>query len=519
MQQAALRDALSGALPDRVAWDAASLIAYRADLWPRGQIAKRFDALPGVPPLAVAFPEEATDLEALLEICRAHGVALIPYGAGSGVIGGTLPVGPSVVADMRRMNRLLGVDPRRRVASVEAGKLGEELEDELRALGWTLGHYPSSIHCSTVGGYAATRSAGQFSSRYGKIEDMIEGLKVLTPGEGWLELDRSTEATAGTNFLDLIVGSEGTLGLIQRVDLRVHRRPEEERYRGLVFRTQEAGLEGMRAVMQSGLRPSVLRLYDPFDSLVALRHGSGGDDPASDREAARLPAAFEPVMDLLDGVSGRLQRRGLRELLRRPGLTNRLIDGLLRRTMMIIGFEGGRGDGERDMAAALPLLYGQGGEDLGEEPGLRWLRRRHSVSFKQAPIFSLGGFVDTMEVATSWSNLRRLYDSVRAALRDQVFLMAHFSHAYPDGCSIYFTMAGLRDDGARATELYDRMWRRGAGASLSAGGTLSHHHGVGLAKRPFLSRELSHGEVPFQAVKRLLDPEGLLNPGKLWSAP
>ena len=354
---------------------------------------------------------------------------------------------------------------------------------------------------------------------------MVEGLRVFVPakGRGFIELDRAADEAAGTGFVDALLGSEGTLGVITRVDLRVHPKPLDEAYRGAAFPSVESGWAAMRGILQAGLRPSVLRLYDPFDSIVALKHGApkegatGGsilENVASG--AVSLEALLAPVRDLADGVGGEVQRRGLRQLLRRPGVTNRLIGRALRRVAMIIGFEGATGNAAGDMERALEIIASHRGQDHGEEPGLAWLRRRHSVSFKQAPVFHAGGFVDTFEVATSWRRLPGLYAAVRKAVSNEAFIMAHFSHAYPDGCSIYFTFAGLRDGPTDALAQYDRIWRAAVGAATASDATLSHHHGVGLLKGAFLDKEVCHGRPLYQRYKQLFDPEGLMNPGKLW---
>ena len=515
----ALRSALNARLPGRVTWSNAALSAYRHDLWPRLQIRKRFDLSTAPDPLAVVQVADEADVEATVQVAREHGVAVIPYGAGSGVAGGTVAVQPSVVLDLKRLAAVTELDRRAHVARVQAGKLGQELETELRAQGFTLGHFPSSIHCSSVGGYAATRSAGQFSSRYGKFEDMVEGLRVFTPGQGWLEVDRAGDLAAGTDLLNAFVGSEGTLGVITRVDVRVRRAPEHETYRGLGFPSLQAGWAAMRDLLQAGLKPSVLRLYDPFDSVVALRHSFDGDAPGAEADPLSLSVLLEPLRDLADGVFGDVQRKALKRLLRHPGVTNRLIGRALKRCALIVGFEGPRGEPAADMSRALALAGRHGADDHGEGPGWHWLRRRHAVSFKQAPIFHLGGFVDTMEVATSWSNLPRLYQAIRDAVGPHVFLMAHFSHAYADGCSIYFTFAGLRDHVHDTLALYDQVWEAGPAAAIEAGGTFGHHHGVGLMKRGFLPREIENGAPLFARLKRTFDPEGLMNPGKLWGAP
>jgi alkyldihydroxyacetonephosphate synthase len=291
--------------------------------------------------------------------------------------------------------------------------------------------------------------------------------------------------------------------------LRLHRRPTARAFAAFSFPTTKHGWEAMRAIFQRGLRPAVARLYDPFDAMLA-RRGSvkkGGAD---------------------SGGSPGLGAAALRSLLRRPGAINDLLEGsfgsaVLGGSLLVVIFEGEGDEADRDADAARALLEPMKGKYEGEGPARKWLLHRYSVSYRQAPVFAAGLFSDTMEVAAPWSKLGTLYEGVRKALGAHVFVMAHMSHAYPDGCCIYFSFAGTagaKDGGKgwdeRCEATYDRAWRAALAAAVDAGGTLAHHHGAGRSKAPRLSHEL--GEAGIQTVKALMrafDPKGILNPGNL----
>jgi alkyldihydroxyacetonephosphate synthase len=266
----------------------------------------------------------------------------------------------------------------------------------------------------------------------------------------------------------------------------------------------------MQALMRSGLRPAVARLYDPFDTVLAGKGGGGSGRVIPD-----------PLRSIAEGA----QSEALRLALRAPLLLNRLVDALPAASLLILGFEG---DGQRAAAdareegeIALRLLDPHGGEDLGPSPGEKWLANRYRISYRQSPLFSAGAFADTMEVATTWDRLASLHAAVRRAVAPHAFVMAHFSHAYLEGCSIYFTFLGLagaiegEDDLSAAESRYDACWRAALSAACDEGATLSHHHGIGLHKQAFLPREHGEGMRQLDALKRAFDPRGILNPGKL----
>ncbi len=502
---------LSTRQPDR--------IAYSADFWPRSQIWKLGGDVQRYPPDCIVWPDGEEQVAAVLRFCNAHRIPVIPYGAGSGVCGGTVPLHGGVIVDVKRMNRLLAVDASSMLVRAQAGINGQLFEDRLNARGVTLGHFPSSIMCSTLGGWLACRSAGQFSSRYGKIEDMVTSLRVVFP-DG-TALDTADRAPGGPDWTQLVVGSEGTLGLITEAELKVNPLPEARSLRGWRFRQLTDGFQAMRMLMQAGLKPMVLRLYDPFDTLMALGKDAGGAEEvtsADELRAALAPAeASHPVEGgRLTPFVKRLKRGAMAAGLSVPGLLNRVVHSVPASCLLIVGFEGPREAVRDDMWRAGRLLSEAGGTDAGAAIGNAWLEHRYRVSFKAAKIYEAGAFVDTMEVATTWDRLEGLYKGVVRAMSPHALIMAHFSHAYREGASIYFTFAAYRRDARRAEQSYDRAWQAGLDAVHAAGATASHHHGVGLLKKYAMPAE--HGEMlrVWRAMKGALDPANIMNPGKLF---
>ena len=494
-------------------------IAYSADFWPKAQIWKLGGEVAKHKPDVIVWPADEGEVSGVLAFCNEQRIPVIPYGAGSGVCGGTIPIHGGVIVDVKRLNNVHAIDFDSSTAVIDAGINGQLLEDRLNAQGLTLGHFPSSIMCSTLGGWLACRSAGQFSSRYGKIEDMVIDLRVVT-ADGSI-VDTGRRSSGSPDWTQLIVGSEGTLGIITRAKLRVHPVAEMQRYRGWKFKQLPDALASMRQIMQGSLSPHVLRLYDPFDSALAL--GKGGPQEKQSGPLARV-ARIPLVKPLADaGLSWanpwvkRAKERAIGGALGAPGLVNKLIHSMPTSCLLIVGFEGASETVDEDFWRASEILAGCGGQDAGAEPGETWLRSRYNVSFKQSPMYAAGAFVDTMEVATTWDKIYELFERVRDAVSPVALVMAHFSHAYRDGCSIYFTFAAQRRSPAKAELLYDEIWARAMKAAHGVGATVSHHHGVGLSKMHAMAEE--HGEMlqVWRGIKGALDPNSIMNPGKLFA--
>jgi alkyldihydroxyacetonephosphate synthase len=503
---------LAKALPGlRTTDDVAERVAYARDLWPRHHLSVRGGEFPRAMPGCVVWPESTDEVARLVTFCAAEGIPVVPFGAGSGVCAAILPEKRTVVLDLKRMARIRAFDAARPTVTVEAGFMGVPFEDEMNRRGVTLGHFPSSILCSTVGGWIAARGAGQCSGKYGKIEDMVVDLEVVT-GEGKVRtLHHRASQTGLPSLVPFMIGSEGTLGVITSSTLRLHALPTARSYAGYTFPSTEAGWEAMRIAFQAGLRPAVARLYDPFDAMLARmgsvkKHGEV-------KKSAKNRALGEAL---------------LRNALFGPKLLNELVDGpagpLLGGALVVVIFEG-QGEAPSVEAEECRRLFERaGGTHLGEGPARKWMLHRYSVSYRQAPVFGGGMFSDTMEVAAPWSKLGALYDGVRHALGDHVFVMAHMSHAYPDGCCIYFSFAGSAGEGDtwdHASEaVYDSAWTAALAAATRAGGTIAHHHGVGRSKAKGLGPELGDpGLHALSALKRAFDPRGIMNPGNLSPTP
>lgn len=505
MTDALTRDLVSLLGADAVSHDDADRSAYAHDLWPRQLLATRGGFPRPEGPRAVVWPRDDAQLAALVTMARTHGVSLLPFGAGSGVVGATSAGRDTVSVDMKRMAPVRTLDRDAGTLTVDTGALGEHLERWLQRRGATLGHFPSSIYCSTVGGWVATRGAGQCSGRYGKIEDMVLGVEgVLGTGEVF---HAGAPRPGAVDARALLVGSEGTFGFLTRATLRVWPRPTAFRGVAYTFHSLREAWDAMRGLYQSGLRPAVTRLYDPFDTYVFLQ---GHDKPAQPR----------PARAAVPKLPSTLAESVLRWALDRPKPLNALLDlateHVYTRSLLIVGFEiTPHDDDDALVAAARKVCAEAGGRDEGDGPARRWLSRRHAVSYRQPPTYAQGLWVDTMEVAAPWSRLDALHTAVREALGHGGFVMAHFSHAYPDGCSIYFTFAGASPTDAAALETYDATWRRALAAAHAAGGTVAHHHGVGRSKRGAMGLEWGAGVTLLEALRGAADPAGVMLRGAL----
>ncbi|MBS1120745.1 MAG: linked oxidase domain protein [Deltaproteobacteria bacterium] len=529
--------------PRRVSVRAVDLDTYSRDMWPRLLIAYREGHKSPHRPHAIVWPEHVREVVAIVKLAREHRIPIVPYGGGSGVCGGAVPLFGGITIDTKRMQQLRSVSADELICDVEAGLSGERFERDLARRGYTFGHFPSSIYCSTVGGWLATRAAGQLSTKYGKVEDRVTGLTVVTGRGEIIETDGPNRALRGPSWTQLIVGSEGTLGLITSARLRVSPAPQLRVFRGFEIDDVAAGAEAIRRVLQRGLRPAVVRLYDELDTLMNSfgshdepTEGPEGHDlhgPVPPVESGALPAWPAAQPQRADGVVDRLialaKGKGLRHnvmhaALGHSQLVNKLFGAVAEKVArrgcrMIVGLEGSRIRTEVEAALTFSELEAAGARDKGEDPGWAWLRHRYAVSYRMSPMFRDGAFVDTMEVASSWERLMDLYHAVRAAIGQHAVVMAHFSHAYADGCSIYFTFAGTAPDAASAERLYDAIWRDGLEATTRVGATISHHHGVGLLKAPYMLGEHREAMALFEAAKASLDPDGIFNPGKMGLRP
>jgi alkyldihydroxyacetonephosphate synthase len=501
-------------------------IAYARDCSTPSIIQAKHHHFPHRPDLIV-WPRNTEEVSKILKIANHHKIPLVPYGAGSGVCGGAIPLQAGIILDLKKLDQILSIDPESLTVTAQAGIMGEIFEQRLQQKGFTLGHFPSSIYTATLGGYLACRSAGQLSTKYGKIEDMILSFtvcladgRVIHLGESPFSVSSSrsnvtphpnplpVKGRGGIDLREIFLGSEGTLGIITEATLKIYPYPETQKYFGVSFPTVSQGLTAIRRFIQAGYRPAIVRLYNPLDSFFFSMHGSDEKPSWTKKFFQMIPQPILEILKLLKTGSFQL-------LLSQSWLFNRLVHLAFSKSLLILGFEGPRWRVDLEFSKVLEICESEKGEPLGEAPGLQWLKNRYAAGYKMSPIIDQGCFADTMEVATTWSKLEGLYDGVRKAIGQDALVMAHFSHVYPDGASIYFTFASYASNEEKTLKLHRKIWDQALEACLKAGGTVSHHHGIGYLKAKAFIEELGPWMEWFRKTKKFFDPNGILNPGKM----
>jgi alkyldihydroxyacetonephosphate synthase len=447
------------------------------------------------PPDAVVFPENEAQIVELMTWAAEHDAALVPFGGGSSVTSGVEPQSkrPTLTVDLTRLDQIIRLDVISQTVTAQAGILGPALERAVNGRGLALGHFPQSFEFSTLGGWIATRSAGQTSVGYGKIEEMVEAVRVLTPASVFETHPVPAQAT-GPSWLEVLVGSEGAFGFITQATLRLRRKPQASDYRGVMFRRFEDGVAAVREIMQGGADVVMARLSDGPETVASLALNHAPHSP----------------------LAGLVTRFGMRALAAQG------YDLSGKSCLMILGVEGSHAHVTRQVQAALGICRRHGGFDLGRSVGNAWLRERFALPYLRDTFLGRGLMVDTLETATTWDNLAQLYaaftDALRRAIADggvQPYVMTHISHSYPDGASLYTTFLGKQLPGREIEQLW-AVKRVATEAILANGGTLSHHHGVGADHAPWLERE--HGALGIEALRALkatFDPQGVMNPGVL----
>jgi alkyldihydroxyacetonephosphate synthase len=424
-------------------------------------------------PDAVVAPADHDQVLAVLQACAEAGVAVVPFGGGTSVVGGLEPLrGPFetlISLDLGRMDQVLAVDARSQTATLGPGLRLPEGDRALAAHGLTLGHVPQSYEWATVGGCVATRSAGQASTGRGRIDENLVAVRVATP-LGELATRDAPASAAGPELRQLVAGSEGVLGVITAARLRVHP-VAEVRYEGWLLPDFESGCEALRRLEHAGLAPAVARLSDADETRLTLA--------LADLDRPGRHVAGAPLRRLVAG-----------------------------RCLLIAGAD--ESWRRRDAAG---VLRAAGGRYITRRPGERWARSRFDGPHLRDDLLDRGVMVETLETATSWSNLPALYGAVKAGLPG-LLVGCHVSHLYPTGASLYFTVLGRRYGDPAA------QWRAlkaaATDAIAAAGGTITHHHAVGRDHAPWMGAELGElGLGALRALKERCDPAGIMNPGKL----
>lgn len=441
-------------------------------------------------PDAVAYPSSDQDIRNLFAFCRTSDACMIPYGGGTSVVGhiNPLPDGPpTLTVDLSHLRRLLNLDEVSRLATFEAGVAGPDLEAQLNARGYTLGHYPQSFEFSTLGGWIATRSSGQQSYFYGRIEDHFAGGHLETPA-GALDLLALPASAAGPDLRHLVLGSEGRLGILTRAIIRIRPLPELERFYGAFFPDWSSGVEAVRQIAQFGILVSMLRLSDPQETETTL---------------------------VLSGKD-RLVRwadRGLSLLAYGP-----------ERCLLVYAVTGSRSATSRACREAESVIRRHGGLPTGSLIGRLWRRSRFLTPYLRNTLWDAGYAIDTLETALPWVRLPAATSALKTVLSsglesagERVLAFAHLSHVYRDGASIYLTFLFRRSHDPDDTLQRWKVLKDGASRLiLEHGGTISHQHGIGTDHAAYLPKEKGPlGICALRHAIRSFDPEGLMNPGKL----
>ncbi|WP_329490334.1 FAD-binding oxidoreductase [Kitasatospora sp. NBC_01246] len=424
-------------------------------------------------PDAVVLPGGEDEIAALLALCAERRIAVVPFGGGTSVVGGLDPERGGLTAvvslDLRRLDGLLDLDATSGEAVLGAGLTGPAAEALLAEHGFELGHYPQSFRFATIGGFAATRSSGQDSAGYGRFDEMVRGLRVVTPA-GVLDLGRAPASAAGPDLRELFLGSEGTLGVITAVRVRIHPVPAVKAYEAWSFPDFATGAAALRAVEQQDTGPTVIRLSDEAETMVNLA--------------------------MTEKIGGE------------PAVTG---------CLAVTVFEGSADQVATRHRLTRDVLLAAGATSLGEAPARAWEHGRFNAPYLRDSLLSAGALCETLETATDWRRLADLRLAVTTALTGALpgaLVLCHISHVYPTGASLYFTVVAALGEEPLA------RWavaKRAAGdAILANGGTITHHHAVGADHRPWMAEEIGElGVRILRAVKAELDPAGILNPGKL----
>ncbi len=464
---AEVADALSAALGGGIVSTAPDrLDAYVADTyWPALHAAAA--GAPIARPDVVVRPETEEQVAEILAIADRHRTPVTAWGGGSGTQGGCLPTHGGIVVDLRGLDAVLAVDETSLTVTVQAGKNGRELEAELNARGLMLPHYPASVEWATVGGYIAARGSGVLSTRYGKIEDLLLSVRVATPVTGLLETVPVPRHAVGPELTQLFVGSEGTLGIITRATLQLVPLPATRRFAAVAFPSVAAGTDAIRRALQAGHRPSVVRMYD---------------EVATDR-------TFSPV-----------------------------VGGDLEGIYTVLAFEGEPEAAELEERRTLEIAAEAGGRALDPALAQRWWERRYDF-YRPPHQPELPAIWGTLDVVATYDRIGAVYDALHRAVREPyaytgLELRMHFSHWYLWGTMIYGRFV-VPDGGPDALALHDRIWADGMTAALDAGGVMNDHHGVGIKLGPYMRRQHGAALDAMRAVKAALDPNGILNPGKM----
>lgn len=443
-------------------------LAYSYDIWPVVSSMVHRGEVPYWPEI-IAWPGNAEEVSAVLKIAGRFGVAVVPYGGGSGVVGGIIQLRGGITLDVKRMDRIRSIDSISLSVEVEAGAMVQDLEDELNHHGFSLGHFPQSMHSATIGGCIAHNGIGTFSTKYGKIDDMVLGMQVVVPNGDIVNITPVPKRSTGPNLNELFLGSEGTLGVVTQATLKIHPLPEQRIFQSYAVSDMRLGLDIIRNVVKHDLVPAVVRLYDEHEGKGLIFDSVGMEDG---------------------------------------------------KCLLIFCYEGYHQLVELQAKLSSEICISMGALELGPEPGRIWFEKkrfdvRHYLSATVKPT----RIADTLEIAAPWDKLADIYYAIMEEMRKfPCKSMGHCSHVYPQGANLYmiFFAEASDPDPEVVQTLYFKILEATFKTCVRLGGTISHHHGIGMAKKQWM--ELEHGQAGMNvlhAIKKAIDPDNIMNPGKL----
>ncbi len=433
-----------------------SLIGFNWTL--QGQIA-------GLPDF-VTWPENVEQISNILKFANQEKVPVIPYGEGSGVVGGAIPVQGGIIIDMKKFNKVLEINDKNLTVTAQTGINGMNLERHLNSKGYTTGHIPQSLYISSLGGWIAHRAAGQFSTKYGKIEDILLGMEAVLPQGEIINFKTIPRASTGPQLDKLFIGGGGTLGIVTKATLKIWPYPAKRTLISYAFPSIEDSFKAVRQILREQIYPAVIRIYDSFET---SRH-------------------FPDIEKAKDKV------------------------------MVVFVCEGNSKLVELEELITKEKSEKNSGVDCGVHPVEHWFETRFRVTETSAmPPYKI--VFDTIEVASLWEDASRVYYSVLESmkkLQGVIMITAHVSHFYPNGVGIYFTFGGAPGKGQTDLEYYQKCWDTIIKAVIDANGSIAHHHGIGINRAHWMETELGRSMNTLRRIKKLLDPNDILNPGKVY---
>jgi alkyldihydroxyacetonephosphate synthase len=414
----------------------------------------------------ITWPESKEQICQILKLANKEKIPVVPYGEGSGVVGGAIPIKGGIIIDMKKFHNIIELNDKDLTITVETGINGMNLERYLNGKGYTSGHIPQSLYTSSVGGWIAHKAAGQFSTKYGKIEDIILGMEIILPQGDIINFKPIVRNATGPQLNKLFIGNEGTIGIVTKATLKIWPYPKQRILISYAFSTFEDSLEAVRLILREQVNPAVIRIYDKDETKRHFPH---------------IEKAFGKVM-----------------------------------VVFIC-------EGNEDLVKVEEKITRQkcekvSGIDCGKEPVEHWLETRFRVTeTSSSPQYNLT--IDTIEVAVSWDNAAQLYHHVLNKVKEVkgiVLFTAHVSHFYPNGVGIYFSFGGVEMEENSDFEFYQKIWNITIKASLESGGSIAHHHGIGIIRANWMEDEWGESFKIMKKVKSLLDPNNILNPGKVF---